>query len=326
MILALVATLAISATGDAQQRIVVAPLKSDAGTEALAASVHDRVVQGLSARTDVEVVTEAEVARLLRQEEQNQLAGCSSDKCLADLARIAEASELITGSVTTIIDHYTVSLVRLDSASGAVRRRVQRETRSDEEMLEAIAEAVDALWDTSLPASRCVECVALNRRGMVTLKLGNNFATFFSQGLDVNVLAPGFDLELAYHFWSRVSLTFSAGLSFGKSSTSADDKVHFQVVPLTLGVRYDTWRPSEAVLIYTGAAIGVGFVRTALSGNNDLTGAFSADVDAGLIYAFARRFRFITDVGYQITTNTPGTVRSHPFNALVIQIGAAFVF
>jgi len=45
-----------------------------------------------------------------------------------------------------------------------------------------------------------------------------------------------------------------------------------------------------------------------------------------MLYAFARRWRFITELGYEITTDTPSAVRSQPLNALKVAVGAGFVF
>jgi hypothetical protein len=41
------------------------------------------------------------------EEEQRQLAGSSSEKCVADLARISDASELVFGTVAASVDRYS---------------------------------------------------------------------------------------------------------------------------------------------------------------------------------------------------------------------------
>ncbi|HSI03953.1 MAG: hypothetical protein ACAI38_11225 [Myxococcota bacterium] len=331
MIALLVASLlAQPDTTDVRPRIALAPLRAEGTAPGVAEAVASAVAERLSARGDYEVITDTEIAHLMKQEEQRQLAGCSSEKCIADLARIADAKESVSGSVSAVGERFIVALVRLDSASGAVRRRVQRETRTAEELVDAAAIAVDALWDESLPASDCIDCVAIEGKNLIAIKIGNDFQTFFESGLDVSVLAPGFDLEFARHITRNFSLTFSAGLSFGRGENeeqaSGEDKVRFQVVPLNFGVRYDTWRPSKATLIYTGLGIGLGLVRTAFQGDSDLAAAFSAELNAGMLYAFARRWRFITELGYGLTTNTPSAVRDKPLNALKLAIGAGFVF
>lgn len=335
--LVLASLIAHTAMADEKPRIALAPLKADGTPAALAEAVSSAIVARLTARGEYEVVTDAEVARLLKHEEQRQLAGCSSEQCLADLARIADAKETVSGSVSVVGERYIVSLVRLESSNGAVLRRVQRETRTDEELIDAAAIAVDALWDTKLPADDCIDCVAKDGKNFIAVKIGNDFQTFFESGLDVSVLAPGVDLEYARHITQRFSLTFSAGLNFGKSRNDsgevdsatgdeAKDKVRFQVVPLNFGLRYDTWRPSQATLVYTGLGLGLGLVRTAFEGDNDLAASFSAELNAGMLHAFARRWRFVTELGYGITTNTPNVVRSRPLAALKLAVGVGFVF
>lgn len=337
MIALLLASLLAQESGVSKPRIAVAPLRAEGTAPGVVEAVTSAIIGRVTARGDYEVVTDAEVARLMKQEEQRQMAGCSNEKCLADLARIADARETLSGSVSAVGERFIVALVRLDTVTGGVLRRVQRETRTDEELVDAAAIAVDALWDTSLPADDCMNCVAIEGKNLIALKIGNDFQTFFASGLDVSVLAPGFDLEYARHVTERFSLTFSAGLNFGKSRNDtgttdpatgdeAKDKVRFQVVPLNLGLRYDTWRPSKATLIYTGIGLGLGLVRTAFEGTNDLAAAFSAELNAGMLYAFARRWRFITELGYGITTTTPEVVRDRPLAALKLSLGAGFVF
>jgi hypothetical protein len=100
---------------EAKPRIALAPLRAEGTAPGVAEAVASAVAARLPARGDCEVVTDAEVARLMQQEEQRQLAGCSSEKCLADLARIADAKETSSGSVSAVGERFIVALVpRLD--------------------------------------------------------------------------------------------------------------------------------------------------------------------------------------------------------------------
>src|SRR6476659_30233 len=87
---------------DPKPRLAVTPLKGEGVEPGMADAVSSAVVTRLHERGEYEVVTQGDVASLMKQEEMRQLTGCSSDQCLSDLARITEAQEIVSGAVSSV--------------------------------------------------------------------------------------------------------------------------------------------------------------------------------------------------------------------------------
>lgn len=312
----------------AATRVVVPGLEAQSVDEDLAASLTGVVLTHLEQVPELDVLGQSDVQRLLQQEQYRQLVGCGPKvECFSNVVGLLDAAQLVTGSVGRVGDRYLVSLSLLRTDDGSVLRRVIRQARSEEHLIEAAREATAALFtDAAAPIERCVDC---DERGappsaQLAAKLGNDFNTFFRDGLDVSLFGPSFDLDFAYRAWPRLALTFSAGLSFGRGERAdTDDDVRFQVVPLGLGARYYFEDLGRSLGAYTGLSLGVGLVRTALSGDASIASAFAAEAELGALYALSPRWSLLAEITYGITTKTPAAVRSAPLNAAAVNLGVA---
>jgi hypothetical protein len=131
----------VSTSGAAARKVVLRPIAAGAGlpegtgavlTEAFGAEL--RKVPGL------QVVTPAEIAAVLSNEQQRQALGCEADACLVELGGALGAAELVAGSVARLGESWLVSLKLLDVSKGTATAQVSRRLRGG-----TIDDVLDAL-------------------------------------------------------------------------------------------------------------------------------------------------------------------------------------
>ncbi|MEE8408740.1 MAG: hypothetical protein V3T05_03965 [Myxococcota bacterium] len=318
----------------ARLRVVVPPLDAHGVALALAENLSGVVLLRLQEVPNTEVVGHRDIAQFLSQDQQKQLAGCGDDaQCASNIAGAIDASRLVWGSVGKVGDRFLVNLALLDIQNNAVLRRTRREALSADNLVEATSEATDALWLTpDLPAERCVDCDVRPTSASISLKLGNNFMNYFQSGVEVNKLAPAFDLDLGYKFGASIAAFVSIGLSYGQGtvdndgSTPKDYDMKFFFVPLTLGARYHSSKIVADLSWFGGLAFSVDFVRTVIA-NDPVRGArFSAHALGGLAYAVFGNVGLLLELSYRLTTDTPSNFLRRPLGAAAIKLGVSYGF
>ena len=110
--------------------------------------VTDAFVDELRKLQGVSVVALDDVEALLDHEAQKQLAGCSQESCLSEIAEALGVDALVTGSLTVVDDSVAVDLRRLHPGEGrAVAAFTERFVAAGgEESLAAVGPAVQRLF------------------------------------------------------------------------------------------------------------------------------------------------------------------------------------
>jgi hypothetical protein len=320
----------VLAADAAPVKVIVPDLEAQGVETELAATLTGVVVTRLGQVPGASVLSRGDLSRLLDQEQLRQLVGCAGDAhCAFSAAEQVDAQRLVWGSIGKIGERWVVTLSLLDAQTNTAIRRVTREATATDKLVEAAGAATDALWlEPDAPTEGCIGCGGASSGDpglQLALKLGNNFMSVFSEGLDVSLFGPSFDLEVGYHVTRRVVISLCAGMSFGKSTDEkTDESGSFQVVPLNLGAQYHFEPLSESVGAYAGGALGVGFVRTAFGGDSDIGTAFSARVQAGLAYALGAGAGVVLEAAYDITATSTSDLNSRPLNGASLKLGIAY--
>lgn len=313
-------------------RVVVPPLVAQGVAEALAETLSGVVLLRLQEIPNTEVVGRRDIEQLLSLDQQKQLVGCGDDTdCASDIAGAVDAARLVWGSVGKVGDRFLVNLALLDPQNNVVVRRARREALSADNLVQATSEATDALWlSPELPVEGCVDCDSAPTSASISLKLGNNFMSFFQSGVEVDKLAPTFDLDLGYKFGASIAAFVSIGLSYGHgsvdSATATDEDLKFFLVPLTLGARYHSSKVAAELSWFGGLALSVDFVRTVIASDTDIGPTFSAHVLGGLAYSLFGNVGMLLELSYRLTTDTPSAVLKRPLGAAAIKLGVSYGF
>jgi hypothetical protein len=317
----------------AAHRVVVPDLVPQGVEPAVARTLSDAVLTRLGAVDGLTVIARRDLEQVLDQEQQKQLVGCGADStCLTALVGALDADRLLTGTVGKLGESHLVTLALLDTRSGALVRRVTRQARSVDHLLEAGLEAADATFAvTPPPLERCVDCDAPDgaSRWQVALKAGNSFSTLFAEDLSVSLLSATGDLDVGFRVGSRVALFATAGLRLASiEHDDADDgeRVSMQLIPLSLGVRYHSPRWRERLGGYAALSLGAGILRVAEPDEDSIRAAFSARLYGGGTWALTPAWSLLLELNYDITANTPRTLRRHSLNAAALRLGIAYGF
>ena len=147
-------------------QIVTLDVAPAAGVEAgVAAALTSVMLNALSRREGMSVISQADVRALLELEANKQMLGCSDTACMTEIAGSLGAELLIAPSVARIGRTYVASLVLIDVDSAKVVRRGQGRAKGSMDMAtEAMATAVHNLFQGGLP-SNLVGPASLSRRG-----------------------------------------------------------------------------------------------------------------------------------------------------------------
>jgi hypothetical protein len=115
----------------------------------------DALVAELRKLASLSVISMVEVRALLAQEAAKQLAGCTSQSCVAEIADALGADIVVSGAVAMVGGEWSVSLRRADLGAGFATKTVSRrvEAKDGEEVLALIGPMVAELFpDVALRA------------------------------------------------------------------------------------------------------------------------------------------------------------------------------
>lgn len=143
---ALCAAVAVAAparaeTPDAVIRLMVIDFEAKGVDASLARTLTDTVATALAKSGRYSVASQDDVASMLRHSEEQQLAGCADEKCVAGLGQMLGAEVIVHGSVGKVGEAFVLNVSRIDAAKGTVTDRVMEKAGN----AEALLDRVDAL-------------------------------------------------------------------------------------------------------------------------------------------------------------------------------------
>jgi hypothetical protein len=117
-------------------KLAVLDLRGKGVPDELVSSLSDVVTTSLTRLGVFDVVSRADIQRMLEFEQDKQLLGCESDtSCLAEIGGALGVALLVSGSVGQVGSTYIVNLTLTDTAAVNVRAREQREVASRDQLI-----------------------------------------------------------------------------------------------------------------------------------------------------------------------------------------------
>lgn len=138
----------------ARRLVAVLDLKAGPAASAQANALTTMLTAEVSAQDGVRAVSRAELQAILVHQSTAQLVGCDDPRCLADVAQLAKADEVVSGSVERVDGATIVNLTRIFAGNdGEEPRIVSRQQAvwrgSDDELLLVTRPLVQRLFDAA---------------------------------------------------------------------------------------------------------------------------------------------------------------------------------
>ncbi|MEW5847637.1 MAG: hypothetical protein AB2A00_02445 [Myxococcota bacterium] len=129
-------------------RIAVNDLTPDGVSPRVARIVTESLVSEIRKLRHVVVIGMSELKAILDLEAQKQLAGCSQDACLADIAGLLGVDGLVVGRLGRLSNGHTFTVRRIDEREGTVVAAVDLRLKAGngEEFLSSVGPAVEKLF------------------------------------------------------------------------------------------------------------------------------------------------------------------------------------
>ena len=163
---ALVAVLAVTPAWAAQ--IVAYDLKPIGSVKKeLADSLSPVLINALSKREGMSVVSQSDIKALLALETDKQMMGCDQESCLADIADSMGAELLATSTLAKVGRDWVVSvtLLQVDGAKVLKRSTIKEKGEPADAITRAIEGAVHEIFRDALPKEISAGPASLTRRG-----------------------------------------------------------------------------------------------------------------------------------------------------------------
>lgn len=154
MLSPLVAAALVAVSAAEKPKLVVLDLAAPStGDASLASALTNDVVLEAGRRGIFDVVSSAEVQRLIGLERQKQMLGCAElgNACLTELAGALGARFVLSGSIARVGDAYQLALQTVDSQRAITTGRSVRIAHSFEQLRDAIPYMVAEATGTPLP-------------------------------------------------------------------------------------------------------------------------------------------------------------------------------
>ena len=237
-----------------QALVAVLDLKGGVGAEARAGALTTMVTAEVSAQKDRRAVSRNELMGLINNQATSQLLGCDQPACMADIAKLANADEVIAGSVEKL-DGATIvglTLMRTDGTDGPsiVARQKASWRGSDDELLLVIRPLVQRLFDPTNAHTHVGALELFAPDGTAVVVDGKSLGT--------TPVAPVRDLSTGVH---RVQLakdgyvTSDVDVVVARNETTIT-RVELEAIPWTSQPWF--WAAAGgAVLVAGGAVAGV---------------------------------------------------------------------
>lgn len=119
-----------------RERIAFLDLRpSDEGSRELAQTLGELIAFDLEDTGRFKVLAKQDLARVVELKQQQQLMGCETEACQADLAKAADVGRLVTGSLGKLGNKYVLVLKLVDSTKVEVLRQAKDTVPGREEDL-----------------------------------------------------------------------------------------------------------------------------------------------------------------------------------------------
>jgi hypothetical protein len=125
----------------------VLDLRAGPGSEKIAQALTTVLTAEVGALPDTRAVSRTELKAILAHQADASLLGCESVNCMADVAKLADASLVVSGSVDQVQDAHVLSLTLVDPSGPRILERQEVAWRGDpDEMLSLVRPYVDRLF------------------------------------------------------------------------------------------------------------------------------------------------------------------------------------
>ena len=213
------------------------------------------------------VIGRDDLARVLDLEADKQLAGCDSDKCLAEVGSALDAQRIITGSLDKLGDGFLVTMSEIDAKSLEAMARVQERVPNDENKLfDAVTRLARELMQKSAQAGASTSAHGFASAGSLQIETDPRGASVVLAGTSLGAsptkidnLATGTQrLRLLREDYEpvEVDVPIYAG---GTTKVTAQMRILRALAEQNYAVRQERWRDTNqwhGVGAWTKAGIG----------------------------------------------------------------------
>lgn len=130
----------------AVQRLLVQRVESVGVDTKFARSLEEAIVLEVGKRSDVSVVTAAEMEQTINFAKTKADLGCNEiEKCMVEVKKKLDVDKLVVSTLSKLGSDYLLSIGLVDLARSAVKRRVARQGKSFSALKGGVSDAVDEL-------------------------------------------------------------------------------------------------------------------------------------------------------------------------------------
>lgn len=154
----LLIVLSLTAAKPATQKLTAALALEQKGVDPTVASTFDDLLVQTLGRADIgRVISPQDVVAMLNLAEKQQLAGCDTSKCMAEISQGLGAAFVVSGSLAKLGDDLLLSLSLINTRIGEVVARAQRRVPDGGDYASAVNECVSDLYQKRIAEVRTAE-------------------------------------------------------------------------------------------------------------------------------------------------------------------------
>lgn len=261
VLVALVASQADAGTDAPEVTVLVQKLSGNEAAGDLVAGLSGLMTERVkTANPAFKIYSQADLERVVSEERQKQLVGCSDESCLTELSDALGARYIISGRLDRFGDRYVLVANIYDKNQAKAGVQARREVTDPGKLPAALDEVADEVL-LPLGVKPRVDTNLANRLDTTGFTLGLKFSTQLVTS--IQALAPGGDLEIGYRITPAVQAYFQ--ISFVTTFSTAQFAAT-QLVPGVIGARY-YFRSGKSFQPYLGAGLGLLVTIQAIQGD-----------------------------------------------------------
>jgi hypothetical protein len=132
--------------GVGRRLVAITDLKPGTGSERIAETMTTVLTAEIGSHEGLKALSRNELKAIIAHQADAAMLGCESVNCMADIAKLADAELVVSGSVERIEDAYVLSLTLVDPSGPRVLERQQATWRSSpDEMIAVVRPTVQRL-------------------------------------------------------------------------------------------------------------------------------------------------------------------------------------